>query len=97
MSYQAITDIIVNQSQLQDFQLSAAVKNSPDSSPSVSFADILASYNEESKIEPPTASEAQNVSESEKTEKSERTGRRTGKICRIKLVGLFYIFCGENQ
>ena len=73
MSYQAITDIIVNQSQLQDFQLSAAVKNSPDSSPSVSFADILASYNEESKIEQPKTSEPQKVSESEKTEKTEKS------------------------
>ncbi len=72
MSYQAITDIITNQSQTSDFKLSAAVKNSPDSSPSVSFADILASYNEESKIEQPKASEAQKPDQAEKTEKTEK-------------------------
>ena len=45
MNYQAITDIIVNPSQLstqlQDFQLSNSVKDSPKQT-SISFADILA-------------------------------------------------------
>ena len=48
MNYQAITDIIVNpsqlQTQLQDFQLSNSVKDSPKQ-PSVSFADLLAKEN----------------------------------------------------
>ena len=72
MSYQAITDIIVNQSQLQDFQLSAALKDSPNSSPTVSFADILASYNEESKLEQPKTSESVKIPEAEETEKTEK-------------------------
>ncbi len=73
MSYQAITDIIVNQSQVQDFQLSAAVKDSPNSSPSVSFADFLASYNtQENKSEIQKPAEAENVNASEKTVKTEK-------------------------
>ena len=73
MSYQAITDIIANQSQVQDFQLSAAVKDSPQQS-SVSFADILASFNkEESKVESPKQTESAKANEAEKTEKAENT------------------------
>ena len=71
MSYQAITDIIVNQSQVQDFQLSAAVKDSPKQS-SLSFAELLASYNEENKLEEPKQTEAAKVNEPEKAEKSEK-------------------------
>ncbi len=72
MSYQAITDIIVNQSQVQDFQLSAAVKDSPQQS-SVSFAEILASFNkEESKVEAPKETESEKVNEPVKTEKAEK-------------------------
>ena len=72
MSYQAITDIIVNQSQVQDFQLSAAVKDSPQQS-SVSFAEILASFNkEESKVEALKETESENVNEPVKTEKAEK-------------------------
>ena len=72
MSYQAITDIIANQSQGQDFLLSAAVKDSPQQS-SVSFADILASFNkEESKVEAPKQPESAKTSEPEKTENTEK-------------------------
>lgn len=72
MSYQAITDIIANQSQGQDFLLSAAVKDSPQQS-SVSFADVLASFNkEESKVEAPKQPESAKTSEPEKTEKTEK-------------------------
>ena len=72
MSYQAITDIIVNQSQVQDFQLAAAVKDSPQQS-SVSFADMLASFNkEESKVEAPKETESEKVNEPVKTEKAEK-------------------------
>ena len=74
MSYQAITDIIVNQSQVQDFQLSAAVKDSPKSNSSVSFAEILASYNkEESNVESPEAVETEKVNEPVKTEEVEKS------------------------
>ena len=73
MSYQAITDIIANQSQVQDFQLSAAVKDSPQQ-PSVSFADMLASFNkEESRIDSPKQNEYEQVKEPEKLEKAEKT------------------------
>ena len=74
MSYQAITDIIVNQSQVQDFQLSAAVKDSPKSNSSVSFAEMLASYNkEESNVESPEAVETEKVNEPVKTEEVEKS------------------------
>ena len=77
MSYQAITDIIVNPSQLQDLQLSNTVQDSPKQS-SVSFSDFLASFSgaEETKTEAkPVSSESQNVktSESETAEKTEKT------------------------
>lgn len=73
MSYQAITDIIANQSQGQDFLLSAAVKDSPQQS-SVSFADMLASFNkEESRIDSPKQNEYEQVKEPEKLEKAEKT------------------------
>lgn len=72
MSYQAITDIIANQSQGQDFLLSAAVKDSPQQS-SVSFADVLASFNkEESKVEAPKQPESAKTSEPEKTDNTEK-------------------------
>lgn len=72
MSYQAITDIIANQSQGQDFLLSAAEKDSPQQS-SVSFADVLASFNkEESKVEAPKEAEPEKVSEAVKAEKVEK-------------------------
>ncbi len=77
MSYQAITDIIVNQSQVPDYNLSAAVKDSPNSSSSVSFAELLTSYNkEESSVETPEKSEPEKINEpakTENTEKSEKT------------------------
>ena len=79
MSYQAITDIIVNQSQLQDFQLSVAVKDSPQQ-PSLSFSDILASFNsEESKVEQPKEVEAEKVKEPDLAEKAEKTGENQVK------------------
>ena len=52
MSYQAITDIIVNPNQLRDLQLSSTVKDSPNTSSSVSFADFLASYTSEEPAKP---------------------------------------------
>ena len=73
MSYQAITDIIVNQSQTSDFQLSAAVNNSPNQS-SVSFADFLASYNtQENSSEQTKTVEPEKVKEPEKAEKTEKS------------------------
>ena len=80
MSYQAITDIIVNPSQLQDLQLSNTVKDSPKQT-SVSFADYLAVYNSEdvSKTETKTVQsedQTSKISDSDKaenTEKSEKT------------------------
>ena len=61
MSYQAITDIIVNP-QIQDLQLSNTVKDSPKQ-PQVSFADYLASFNEENKVEKAPETTAQNNEE----------------------------------
>ena len=73
MSYQAITDIIVNQSQTTDFQLSAAVKDSPKQ-PSVSFADFLASYNpQENPTEQTKSAQPEKVNEPEKAEKREKS------------------------
>ena len=73
MSYQAITDIIVNQSQAQDFLLSAAVKDSPQK-PSVSFSDILASFNkDESSVEAPKDAESAKVNETADTSKTEKS------------------------
>ena len=73
MSYQAITDIIVNQSQVQDFQLSAAIKDSPNSSPSVSFADFLASYNTQENSDVQKPAEAEKVNASDKTSNTEKS------------------------
>ena len=80
MSYQAITDIIVNPSQLQDLQLSNTVKDSPKQT-SVSFADYLAAYNSEdvSKTETKTVqsedqtSKKSDSNKTENTEKSEKS------------------------
>ena len=73
VSYQAITDIIVNQSQTSDFQLSVAVNNSPNQS-SVSFADFLASYNtQENSSEQTKTVEPEKVKEPEKAEKTEKS------------------------
>ena len=72
MSYQAITDIIVNPSQLQDLQLSTTVKDSPKQ-PAVSFADYLASFNTESDAQPAKVSDPEKVESYEKSEKSEKT------------------------
>ena len=86
MSYQAITDIIVNPSQLQDLQLSNTVKDSPKQT-SVSFADYLAAYNSEdvSKTETKTVQsedQTSKISDSDKaenTEKSEKTSENQVK------------------
>ncbi|BDC93662.1 flagellar hook-length control protein FliK [Treponema bryantii] len=86
MSYQAITDIIVNPSQLQDLQLSNTVKDSPKQT-SVSFADYLAAYNSEdvSKTETKTVQSEDQTSKisdsdkAEKTEKSEKTSENQVK------------------
>lgn len=69
MSYQAITDIIVNQSQTQDFLLSATVKDSPKSNSSASFAEILASFNEEK------SSDSVNQASPEKSDEAKQTER----------------------
>ena len=79
MSYQAITDIIVNPSQIQDLQLSTTVKDSPNQ-PSISFADFLASYSSTEDSAPeakPVESDTQVYKKSEaeageKTEKQEK-------------------------
>ena len=73
MSYQAITDIIVNPNQLRDLQLSSTVKDSPNTSSSVSFADFLASYTSEEPAKPETtASEApKTVSEADVSDKTD--------------------------
>lgn len=74
MSYQAITDIIVNPNQLRDLQLSSTVKDSPNTSSSVSFADFLASYTSEEPAKPETtASEAPKaVSEADVSDKTDK-------------------------
>ena len=75
MSYQAITDIIVNPTQLQELQLSNTVKDSPIQ-PSVSFSDYLASFNN-AEISKPESNSAQTerpvseVSDAAKTEKTD--------------------------
>jgi flagellar hook-length control protein FliK len=74
VSYQAITDIIVNPNQLRDLQLSSTVKDSPNTSSSVSFADFLASYTNEEPAKPETtASEAPKaVSEADVSDKTDK-------------------------
>lgn len=72
MSYQAITDIIVNQSQSQDFQLSAVINDSP-SQPSVSFSEFLASIKDkENNTETIKAPDTEKISEGVKTEEMEK-------------------------
>lgn len=77
MSYQAITDIIVNPSQIQDLQLSNTVSDSPKQ-PAVSFADYLASFNSQdtSKAEEKTVqseNQTSKISDSDKTENTEKS------------------------
>ena len=94
MSYQAITDIIVNPSQLQDLQLSTTVKDSPKQT-SVSCADILSSYTNEdiskSDSKPvQSESEERKLSETEKknpAEKTEETSENQVKNQRQKKTG----------
>lgn len=84
MSFQAITDIIVNPQQLQDLQVSNTVKDSPKTTSTVSFADILQSVQSDNSVketapsqekttsvqeEKPVAKEEE-ISKSEETEKS---------------------------
>ncbi len=75
MSYQAITDIIVNPNQFSDLQLSSTVKTSPNANSSVSFADILASYTTEEPAKPEsTAPESQkSISEADDSNKTAKT------------------------
>ena len=75
MSYQAITDIIVNQNQFSDLQLSSTVKTSPNANSSVSFADILASYTTEEPAKPEnSATESySNISEADDSNKTAKT------------------------
>ena len=75
MSYQAITDIIVNPSQIQDLQLSNTVKDSPKQS-SASFADFLASYKAD---EDKNISASAPVKEPEKAETTEKTAENQVK------------------
>ncbi len=77
MSYQAITDIIVNP-QLQDLQLSNTVKDSPKQS-SVSFADFLTSYNSDSTDTDTKISEPEKVETDTKTEISEKSSENQVK------------------
>ena len=72
MSYQAITDIIVNQSQTQDFLLSATVKDSPKSNSSASFAEILASFNEEKSTDSVNETRPEKSDEAKKTDAIEK-------------------------
>lgn len=72
MSYQAITDIIVNQSQTQDFLLSATVKDSPKSNSSASFAEILASFNEEKSTDSVSETRPEKSDEAKKTDAIEK-------------------------
>ena len=74
MSYQAITDIIVNP-QLQDLQLSNTVKDSPKQA-SVNFADFLASYKAD---EDKDISQTSQIKEPEKTEKTEKSAENQVK------------------
>ena len=67
MSYQAITDIIVNPNQLQDLQLSNTVKDSPKQ-PVISFSDYLASM-----------SDTENVESAAKTENTEKVSENQVK------------------
>lgn len=84
MSFQAITDIIVNPQQLQDLQVSNTVNDSPKSTSTVSFADMLQSVQSDNSVketapsqekttsvqeEKPVAKEEE-ISKSEETEKS---------------------------
>ena len=75
MSYQAITDIIVNPNQFSDLQLSSTVKTSPNANSSVSFADILASYTTEEPAKPEnSATESySNISEADDSSKTAKT------------------------
>ena len=61
MSFQAITDNIVNPLQLQDLQLSNSIKDSPKSTSSESFTDLVSFYKNESQPK----QENQNVKEPE--------------------------------
>jgi len=72
VSYQAITDIIVNQSQTQDFLLSATVKDSPKSNSSASFAEILASFNEEKSTDSVSETRPEKSDEAKKTDAIEK-------------------------
>ena len=74
MSYQAITDIIVNPSQIQDLQLSNTVQDSPKQ-PAVSFADYLASFNSQdiSKAEDKTVQSENQISKINETDNAEKS------------------------
>ena len=78
MSYQAITDNIVNPLQFQDLQLSSSIKDSPKTTSSESFTDLVSFYKQETNAtkEPETANENSTVKEKiseNKTEKSAET------------------------
>ena len=81
MSYQAITDIIVNPNQFSDLQLSSTVKDSPNTNSSVSFADILASYTTEEPAKPEiSATESySNASEADVSNKTDKIEEKTSE------------------
>ena len=81
MSYQAITDIIVNPNQFSDLQLSSTVKTSPNANSSVSFADILASYTTEEPAKPEnSATESySNASEADVSNKTDKIEEKTSE------------------
>ncbi|MCQ2576872.1 MAG: flagellar hook-length control protein FliK [Treponema sp.] len=86
MSFQAITDIIVNPQQLQDLQVSNTVKDSPKTTSTVSFADILQSVQSDNSVKETSPSQEkttsvqeekpvtkeEEISKSEETEKSSK-------------------------
>ena len=88
MNYQAITDIIVNpsqlQTQLQELQLSNSVKDSPKQT-SISFAEMLANENRNNTQEV-TKEESASETKVEKGEKSDVAEKSTEKLTDSKSV-----------
>ena len=70
----AIADIIVNQSNPANLQLSQSIKDSLNSNSTTSFADMVSFYKDAQKEEAPVESEAEApVTKSETTETKEKT------------------------
>ena len=78
MSYQAITDVIVNPLQIQNLQLSTTVKDSPIQSSSKAFSDYLSYYqngenSENSSVSKSVSSVSQNSASSESVTSDQKT------------------------